>query len=1313
MKRTQILDALRNIKKERVSWLSILVIAALAVMAYLGINFGADAISNNGDIFYANTNFRDIEIVSTMLITEDDIEAVRSVEGISDAEGLYSTSGKAVSGKSADNVNVISLTERINVPVVVEGRLPENENECAIEPDVADTMDVKVGDTLEVQNNDGGAADYLKSWRYTIVGIVWHADNPILKVAMPGNRYVIVTKDAFDTEATDGAYMRAVAKIEGADKYKYINDSYLSYISETYEKVKTLAETREALRTAYIKNTYADEIAKAEGEVSDAENKLLDGRKELDDGWDEYRDGEKELAEAKLEIEENEVKLSDAEKELNSGRGELDSAKAQLEDAKRQLDRAKREIDDGEKEYADGVAKLEEAKAQLDDGKAQLDEGRAELDDAKAQLDDAEKQLAEGKAELDEAEAEIAKNEKLLEDGKRQLDAGEAELEAAGYQLSDGRTQLEDGWQRIEDMKKQSRDAIREAIKIGIENSAADPQRKEEIMARFNEISWAQPESDAEVSRRGLRAMDFKLTDDITIDLEEVDDAIKTYGSYLPVAQEALIGISDNLDLSDEEMAAVNAAMGLLNIGELTVEAADQLFSQFREWDKGHEEYLSGLSAYSAGYWELMAGKREYEDGVKALEEGKRAFAEALEKYMQGLSEYESGKEEYEAGEEQYAEKYSEYEQGAHDYEDGELALKEAREKLDNGIAEYEQGLRDYNSALKKYQNGEKEYAEGLSEYNEGVTKLADGKKAYADGVVELAEAKEKLENGEQDYSDGAAELEDGKAKLNEVKNEFAELDECRWVVLDAEGSAGYIGIKDTADNMKALGVTFALLFVLVGALVIYSTVGKIVEEQRKLVGATKALGLYNREIFAKYLFFGLSATLIGSLLGIVLGYAGIQYVVLIAYASFYVYGIGTMSFLPGLAAVVISAGAALTAAAVWGATSSLIKTTATKLMQEKTPDIKHKNSDKKSRLPLYTRLILLNMRTDLKRIAVTVVSIAGICALLIAGFTMKMAISGAITNQFKEITLYDAIVTFNAETLPSVEPEVKDEISKVGAESLKVYLAPANYTASGKLSAASLIVADLDKLQDYFHYVCPEAEGNGVIINFRAAEKKNLSVGDSITMYNSAMKPFEAKVIGIFDNYIGGEMLMSEESYKSVFGEEVKKNAYFINGENASSIGAVFSEMPGFVSFTDAIKTRESYEAMTSVLNVVAVLLTGVAGAMAYFILLNLINMYISQKKRELTIMRVNGFTVREVKNYVARESIATTLLGLIVGCVGGVMFAKRVVMLIETASAKFLRDIQWGGVALAVVITVVFTAAINAFALRKIKYLKLTDVQ
>ncbi|MBQ4427934.1 MAG: FtsX-like permease family protein [Oscillospiraceae bacterium] len=1312
MKRTQLIDALRNIRKERVSWISILVIAALAVMAYLGINFGADAIAHNGDLYYEKANFRDVEIISTKLITEDDLSAVRSAAGITDVEGIYFTSGRAVCGEVSENVDVISLSERINVPIIVEGRLPENENECAVEQDVAAAMGIGTGAAVSVRNDSGEPAIFLKTGEFTVVGIVWHADNPIMQSVVTGNRYVIVRDSAFDTEALGGAYMRAFAKAQSTEGLKYVTDEYIAAASSASEAIRAIADVRERLRTAEIRGAYSDEITAAEGRIADAEKTLADGRAELDDGWREYRDGEKKLADAKVEIEDNEKKLAEAEEELESGRQELDSARAQLADAKRQLDAAKREIDAGEKEYEDGADKLEEAKRQLEDGKAQLDEGRAELDEAKSQLEEAESELESGKAELDEARAEIEKNEKLLEDGKRELDNGEAELDAAFRELEAGREELEEGWKQIEELKENAREIIKDALITVIEAASADPSRRDELLNVVADIKWAEPEIRVNVLRSDLRAMDFKVTDSVTIDLAAVYDAVKNAEDLIPVIRNALEAVKDNLPLSDEEESAVNDAITNLYIAEFAAEPVGQIYDNLEAWDAGHEKYLSGVSAYTAGLWDYRNAKALYEDGVRALEEGKKAYGEALEKYGQGLADYEAGKEQYEEGEASYAENNEKYEEALSEYEAGEKALAEAREELDRGIAEYEEGLRKYNASLRAYRDGERDYADGLEKYDEGALRLSEGKADYADGTAELAEALEKLESGERDYLDGEKELEEGMEKLAAAKREYSELDDCRWVVLDCEGNAGYLGIKDSADNMKALGITFALLFIFVAALVIYSTVGKIVEEQRKLVGATKALGLFNCEIFAKYLFFGITATLIGTVIGIILGYTLIQYIILRAYSTFYVYGTGVLSFLPGLTAAVTAAGCALTAVAVWAASSNLLKSTATKLMQEKTPEIKHKSSNKKSRLPLYTRLIILNMRTDLKRISVTVVSIAGVCALLLTGFTMRMAVGGAITNQFKEISLYDAAATFNADMLPEVEEEIESEIERAGAECLELYYAPASFSVDGKLCAAKLIAGDLEKVRDYFAFGGAPDE-YGLIINVRTSEKRNLAVGDTVTMYDDGMKPFEAKVVKTYDNYIGTEMLMSEESYKAVFGEYAKKNAYFIKGENVAQLGEKLKNIAGFVSFTDVGAVRDGYERMASVLNVVAVLLTVVAGAMAYFILLNLINMYISQKKRELTIMRVNGFTVREVKNYVARESIATTILGIAIGSVGGVMFAQRVVLLIETATSRFLREIQWPAVIAAIVITAGFIAAINAFALRKIRDLRLTDVQ
>ena len=118
--------------KQIVSYLSIVVIAMLAVNAYLGINFASSAIGNNANEFFKATNFRDIQVISTKLLTEDDIAVIGSVEGVSDVEGVYRTSAKVTNSGNTTDVMVVSLTQRINTVQILEGRLPEGPNECVL-----------------------------------------------------------------------------------------------------------------------------------------------------------------------------------------------------------------------------------------------------------------------------------------------------------------------------------------------------------------------------------------------------------------------------------------------------------------------------------------------------------------------------------------------------------------------------------------------------------------------------------------------------------------------------------------------------------------------------------------------------------------------------------------------------------------------------------------------------------------------------------------------------------------------------------------------------------------------------------------------------------------------------------------------------------------------------------------------------------------------------------------------------------------------------------------------------------------------------
>ena len=212
------------------------------------------------------------------------------------------------------------------------------------------------------------------------------------------------------------------------------------------------------------------------------------------------------------------------------------------------------------------------------------------------------------------------------------------------------------------------------------------------------------------------------------------------------------------------------------------------------------------------------------------------------------------------------------------------------------------------------------------------------------------------------------------------------------------------------------------VIVIVIAALVIYATVGRIVQEQRKLIGTTKALGFFTREILAKYMIFGVSSTLFGSLLGIILAYFMVETIVLKAYGVAYVIGTINPVVQPFTTLLVVLAAALLAAAAVYLACRRLMKATAISLMQEQMPKGRQgskKTQGSKAEKGLYNRLILRNIRSDIPRVAVTIVSVAGCCALLVIGFTLRGAVADAINRQYgeKRQALYSYRLVFDFKT--------------------------------------------------------------------------------------------------------------------------------------------------------------------------------------------------------------------------------------------------------------------------------------------------------
>jgi len=963
MKKTQIKDSLRNVKKNILSWISIIFIAGMAAAAYLGICYAAYSMRKAGNDFYEENRFRDLEITSTLLMTDADIEALKSDSGVRDAEGIFFTNARLRNGRQFQTVNIVSDTERVNTAKIVEGSLPKAPDECAVEQSIAEKMGYKVGDPLKACSDKGGIPEFMKGTDYKITGIILHPDHLSTPEIAPGNRYIIVTPEAFDLEKLDGCYMRAEILLKETEGLNRFSPEYLKKVDSATERLEKLAEERAAARTKEFKET------------------------------------------SQARIDENQKKLDDAKKEID------------------------------------------EAKEKLDEGSAKLRISRIILDESRKTIEENEEKLSDTKVMLD-------------------------------------------------------------AVKLFLD--------------------------DAE--KGNLKAME---------------------------------------DLPPEQ------------IEEIKAKAAE-----------GKNEYEKNLAQYNAG----------------------------VEK------------------------------------------LKKAKEDLETG---------------------EKKYSEGLAEY----------------------------EASEKKYNDGLAEYEANLAKLEDAKKELSGIRDCRWFIFNIESNAGYTHLSLSSDSISSLSITFSLFFVVIAALVIYTTIGRIVNEQRKLVGATKALGFFNREVLGKYLVFGISATVVGALIGIIVGFFIIQGVILTSYKNMYVIGQMPAKILIGTSLAGIGLAVALAVAAVTLSCMSLMRSTAMDLMREKQPKASSKEGGKSG--SLYTRLIFRNMRSDLGRVIVTTVSIAGCCALLVTGFTMRNNAPGIIDKQYGEIIKYDEKLTFNPDASDTAAQDIEKILSGSGAKYIAVSSGYRAFRAGNDMEYTDLICGDISKLEEFYSFMewktdnAIPAVGDGVFIQCRTAESSGKNKGDEIIIYDETMDPFDVKVAGVFNNYCARNMVMSESAFEKFFHEAPKKNTYFILLNSADRAGLLekLESVEGFEKLEATADEKERLSFVTGVFTKVALLMLAVAGLMAYFILLNITKMYVNSKQRELTVMRINGFTVKEAKNYLNRETIVTTVIGNILGVAVGALMGYIVMRFIEMPHLQFLRTPFLMGWLIGVALTVSFTAAINAFGLRKIKDLKLTD--
>jgi putative ABC transport system permease protein len=475
-----------------------------------------------GDNYFDEANLMDIKVISTLGITDDDIETYASLSDIETAEGAYSADFLTEFEGDQTALRVLSISENMNEITVTDGRLPEKASECLAD----DESDYKVGDVIKLESgSDDEVEDTLSTSELTVVGT---GSSPCYISFNRGSTtigtggltcFLYVPAETFVLDVYTEAYLT----VKGAKELTAYTDEYEDRIDEAMEVVESLAGERGVIRkrdlvddaTATLDEAKADldsgekkankKIKKAEKKIADGKAELADAKQQVSDGWDEIEDAEKEIKEKEKELEASQKELKDAETEYNEGLAKYEEGKKKYEEAKKSFEDGEA---DAEKQINEGKAGLTQLETAISEAKAgyeltqdptlaaQIEALQSQYDTAKAQVDAAEKQLSDAKKELKKTKKTLDSTEKQLADAKKQIDSGKKQLASGKKQIADAKTEIATQKKKLNDAEAEIEENEKELSDAEDELAEAKEKADKEIADGKAEIADAQEEID-------------------------------------------------------------------------------------------------------------------------------------------------------------------------------------------------------------------------------------------------------------------------------------------------------------------------------------------------------------------------------------------------------------------------------------------------------------------------------------------------------------------------------------------------------------------------------------------------------------------------------------------------------------------------------------------------------------------------------------------------------------------------------------------------------------------------------------------------
>lgn len=1201
-------DIIKTIVKGRKRFMALAIIAGLGVCMMSGLTAACDDLRLSADDFYDQQNLFDIMVVSTMGLTEKDVEVLAKIEGVEDVEGSFSeTVYTQVDGQTKQaQVNVIS-DKGINMPYLLEGDMPMRADEILVTQKYMNETGVKIGDTVVIEEDmedpeeDEEDSDSLEEdeednrfeldlekeyeekerdefnkeeieieveeeeeepnflvTEYTIVGVAVDATDINSQEGAVAFRSTNTTDYTFFVlpEAVSSDIFTAIyITLIGTDELRCYSDEY----EEKVDEVITILEEeikadREQARYDEVTGEAFEKVDDAENEandkLTDAEHDIYDAKLDIEDGWSELLDGARELLEGEADI-------AKAERELAKAQRELESAERELKYAKEEIDAGKSDLEMGEMLVEEGTKALNESEQRLNAMEKELNGLEKDLDDAEKELDKTEKEIPKTFQSMrDTAKLEIMLLEMLVDQKEMEVSTIEIEVESL--------------------------------------------ERQKELLGS----RWSQEQEEQLLEARE--------------NLKNAQATLDSYHAQLERANESL----KDIDRQEEE-----------------------------------------------AYVEIENARKDLEESRKDLAESRKDLEESRQELAENRKEL--------------ADMEKDLEEGRIELEEGQIEYDEGRQEVDDGWEELEEGWEELEEAYQEIYDGKIDLEEGRAEFE-------DGKQEYEDGVSE--------------YQDKRQEALD---KIAEARQEIEDLKMASWYISSRTALSGYSNVKTDAQCIQSIGDAFPILFITVAILISLTTISRMVEEDRGLIGTYKALGFTDREIRRKYVIYALLACVAGGILGMILGFIVLPEIIFIVFGVMYQFTEYSLHFnaLSGLGSIFLFV-IGIVGSAIISCESELSHMPAI-LMRPKAPMngsrvLLERVTPVWSRLSFLNKVTARNLFRYKKRLFMTLFGIAGCTSLLLAGFTIQDTVTRLMPMQYGTTFQFDVmIVSDDNETLL----EYLDE------KNVRAYINPmiSNVKViddNGKEESVQMVVVpNEESLRGYIQLIDRDnnrvnLEDGMVISTINVAEVQGYDKGDTITLQNMDLISAEVEVSEIVMNYLGNCIYMTENTYEEYFDEFEANGAYVLLNKSVKDHEAYAQDLRGkdhILSSNSIEGFLANFDSVFMIINMVVAIVITLAASLAFVVLFTLSTTNISERERELATIKVLGFFDKEVHLYVNKETLILTSIGILLGMPLGKIFGIWLMSILKMPSiyfADYLAPISYG---YAAIMSILFAFIVN----------------